>query len=582
VLLAALIARVPVLANDDTYIYFNYARNLVAGHPFAYDSRGIPSEGFTSLLYLLLLVPFEAAGIDMMLAACSLNLVAVVAVVGLVVLLARLDGLVEKRYLGLLAALFLACLTLDDNVVVVIGRALETMLGPATVFLAIVFLTLAARTDRPVGGRRWAAWGFFAAVFLSFLTRPESLVPLALCGLLLLAQDPSRKGLRAVLPPGVAFILGLGAYHVAKALVFGDVFPTGYYRKMSFEGTGVQYVRAAVAAYAGWLAALAVAISALCVVLRLRGDRPRDLVRPSTAALLLAGSGALLAALPLEPLIGYAYRYVATFYVALYALFSLAVVVLVQSILGRRSGGLVPDLVAGALTVLIAGGTLQVTASRQGLSSPADWRAAVDLPERAREATGSHRYLQLGRFLRARLPDHERITMVFGDAGALPYAFHSRFVDANGLTEAYLAHLFQVPNGPEKARRYADYVLSWQPDIIVLGFGAADPNGVWYSPPNMHSPFRGPTPIDVFEAYRAFGIEYVCTAHAYYDLHFGVRRSSPDFEPIVAALLDYCGARGYALPGGLTIALAARSVHFPAVPISGGAPPAADGIGPGG
>jgi len=139
-----------------------------------------------------------------------------------------------------------------------------------------------------------------------------------------------------------------------------------------------------------------------------------------------------------------------------------------------------------------------------------------------------------------------------------------------------------MPSGPEKARLYADYVLGWQPDIVVLAFGEADPNGVWYSQPNMHSPFRGPTPIDVFEAYRDFGIEYACTAHAYYDLHFGVRRDSPDFEPIVAALLDYCGVRGYVLPGGLTVALAARSVSFPPISASAESTAAVAPLPPGG
>ena len=49
--LVAIAARTEIFLNDDTYIYFNYARNLVAGRPFAYGSRNIASEGFTSAIY---------------------------------------------------------------------------------------------------------------------------------------------------------------------------------------------------------------------------------------------------------------------------------------------------------------------------------------------------------------------------------------------------------------------------------------------------------------------------------------------------------------------------------------------------
>ena len=154
------------------------------------------------------------------------------------------------------------------------------------------------------------------------------------------------------------------------------------------------------------------------------------------------------------------------------------------------------------------------------------------------------------------------MTLVFGDAGVFPYVLGSRFVDANGLTEPYLARLFREPNGPEKARKFADYVLSWQPDIIIFAFGEAD-DGRWVSMDNDHSPFLGPTPMSVFRAYRDYGVGYVCTAHAYYDLHFGVRQTSKYFEPASAALLEYCGQNGLVLDDGLAVTLDGEEVHFP-------------------
>ena len=184
------------------------------------------------------------------------------------------------------------------------------------------------------------------------------------------------------------------------------------------------------------------------------------------------------------------------------------------------------------------------------------------LDTEADESTAQHEYIRLGEFLRNRIPDIEELTLVFGDAGVFPYVLGSRFVDANGLTEPYLARLFREPNGPEKARKFADYVLSWQPDIIIFAFGDAD-DGRWESLDNDHSPFQGPTPMAVFRAYRDYGVGYVCTAHAYYDLHFGVRQTSKYFEPASKALLEYCGQNGLVLDDGLTVTLDGEEVHFP-------------------
>ena len=135
-------------------------------------------------------------------------------------------------------------------------------------------------------------------------------------------------------------------------------------------------------------------------------------------------------------------------------------------------------------------------------------------------------------------------------------------MDANGLTEPYLARLFREPNRHEKARKFADYVLSWQPDIIIVAIGETD-DGRLVSRDNNHSPFLGPTPMSVFRAYRDYGVGYVCTAHAYYDLHFGVRQTSKYFEPASVALLEYCGQNGLVFADGLTVTLDGEEVHFP-------------------
>jgi len=45
----------PTFPTDDSYIYFQYAKQLVSGHPFEYNTGDAPTTGMTSFLYWILL-----------------------------------------------------------------------------------------------------------------------------------------------------------------------------------------------------------------------------------------------------------------------------------------------------------------------------------------------------------------------------------------------------------------------------------------------------------------------------------------------------------------------------------------------
>lgn len=197
-----------------------------------------------------------------------------------------------------------------------------------------------------------------------------------------------------------------------------------------------------------------------------------------------------------------------------------------------------------------------------------DFAARLNLYQRTVELDRQHAYIRLASFLRERLPDHQNITMAFGDAGVFPYAFQSRFIDTNGLAEPFLARLFRLPDGADKTQQYTNYVLSWKPDMLILGVGSLSDN-VLNIPVNLHSPFREALLPAVFESYRDYGLLYTCSVKAYYDLHFGVWRKSPNRDAIAAALLDYCRSDGYVLPGGLTVETHGQQIHFPGISPAG-------------
>ena len=561
--LVAIASQAEISANDDTYIYFNYAKNLVAGRPFAYDPRNIASEGFTSAIYLLLLVPFEAAGINMMFAAVILNLAAIALILYLGYQVLRADRVLEGGFLFIAVALFAVFIARDTHIPTIVGRGLETMLGPASVLWAILHLARVRKADDEATRRR-AVTMFLFASFLSFLTRPENIVLLAAAGILILPVMWRRGELAYLTMRLGTFVAALGVYFAGKWLLFGDLMQTSYYRKMRADGAGAEYVLGALADHSRWIlfAGVLVAVAAGLLLWRRRERGWKEILQhvPGTSVLALAlvAGGTLVVFLPSEPIVGYAYRFLVNSYVFLYLLVAAGVAYLLSVAVPRveRRCVYARAIVTGVVSILWMA---SIVARDTGAESVVQ---RLRLYTRAQESETQHEYVRIGEFLRDRIPDIEELTLVFGDAGVFPYVLGSRFVDANGLTEPYLARLFREPNGPEKARKFADYVLSWQPDIIIVAFDEAD-NGRWVSIDNVHSPFLGPTPMSVFRAYRDYGVGYVCTAHAYYDLHFGVRQTSMYFEPASKALLEYCGQNGLVLDDGLTVTLGAEEVHFP-------------------
>ena len=563
--LVAIAARTEIFVNDDVYIYFNYAKNFVAGRAFAYDPRNIASEGFTSAIYLLLLVPFEAAGINMLFAAVILNLAAIALILYLSFRILRADRVLDGGFLLIAVALFALFMARDTHIPIIVGRGLETMLGPASVLWAILHLARVHQADDEATRRR-AVTMFLVASFVSFLIRPENIVLLAAAGVLILVDMWRRGQLAALLARLGTFVAALFVYFAGKLLLFGDVIQTSYYQKMRFDaedGSGREYVIGALNDYRRWiLYAVVLAVCAAGLMLWRRRERGWNTFRclaprSSVLALSVVAGGTLMVFLPSEPLMGFAYRYLVNFYVFLYLIVAVGAAYLLSLVTLRIESRVVyaGAIVTGVVSMLWAG---SIATANTGAGTVVE---RLRLYTQAEERTAQHEYIRLGEFLRDRIPDIDHLTLVFGDAGVFPYVLGSRFVDTNGLTEPYLARLFREPNGPEKARKFADYVLSWQPDIIIVAFGEAD-DGRWVSIDNDHSPFLGPTPMSVFRAYRDYGVGYVCTAHAYYDLHFGVRQTSKYYEPVSAALLEYCGTNGFILDDGLTVMLDGAEVHF--------------------
>jgi hypothetical protein len=323
-------------------------------------------------------------------------------------------------------------------------------------------------------------------------------------------------------------------------VVFQDVMPTGFYRKVTLGPDGAEYVTMAVIRYSpSWLL--------LIILLFIQRRKIGSVFRqPAALFLVFVTVATLIFFMQVYPLTGYYYRFLMNATASLTFFVSLWIVQLIGQ--SRKTYAL-----AGTLLVL------PLVFAQIPL---AEIFTRLNLYQRTVEANQQQPYIQFATFLRERLPQHKDMTMVFGDAGIFPYAFQSRFIDANGLSEPDIAHLFRLPDGAEKTRLYNEYILSWNPDIIILGVGPVE-EGLWKAPVNRHSPFRQPQPPESFAGFRDYGIRYVCSVKAGYDIHLGVWQDSPYFDAIVTTLLEYCETEGYLLPDGFTVETQGQQIKFP-------------------
>lgn len=189
--LLAIEASYGLCTQDDAFISFRYAANLVNGHGLVFNP-GERVEGITNLLWTLLFVPVLAAGLDPAAVSASMGMIASV-----LLLLAtwRLSG-------GSWLAVLL--------VAAVPGVSLEGVQGLETVaFAALVTAALG-------GTRRWAWWAGLATWM-----RPEGVLVAGVLWLL-------RRGRMDLLILG-GFVGGLTAFRLAY---YGDIVPNTFHAKV--------------------------------------------------------------------------------------------------------------------------------------------------------------------------------------------------------------------------------------------------------------------------------------------------------------------------------------------------------------
>lgn len=244
VALAMFVANVVFLhcVTDDAYISFRYLDNLLAGHGLVFNI-GERVEGYTNLLWILLIAPWRAMGFSPEIVSLVLSLLAAgMLFAGVYVLATRLT-----RHAGAgIAAVVLAASFPPLAHYATAG--LETTLFAALIVLAFARISVTGKPDL------WVAGLLGAAV----LTRPEGMmvgfIVYGIYGLLRGPATPDKK----VWASASLFLLFPIALTCWRLWYYGDPLPNTFYAKATGSGfelvrNGLGYLSHFVAGNFGWL-----------------------------------------------------------------------------------------------------------------------------------------------------------------------------------------------------------------------------------------------------------------------------------------------------------------------------------------
>ncbi len=225
---------------DDAFISFRYVKNLAAGLGLTWNP-GTPVEGYTNLLWVLLLTPFSWLGLDLVRPAVILGTLFQLGTVDLIRRITRRCWPHRSPWLRMLAPCLVAT-HLQCAFWTVSG--METPMFGFWVLLA-VHLAIRSRNKQ---GSPWLLGGACAA---ACLTRPEGLM---VSGLILIAEQlcawrraPSGERWTALkqrtreLLPAALIVGGVVGIHLAFRLIYyGYPLPNTFYAKVALGEVALQ------------------------------------------------------------------------------------------------------------------------------------------------------------------------------------------------------------------------------------------------------------------------------------------------------------------------------------------------------
>lgn len=431
-----LAARLFTFTIDDAYITFRYARNLSAGWGPTFNPEPPRAEGYSTLLWMLLMALPHLAGIDVLLFAKGMGLLATLATFFyLYWLVVRLDR--HSRTPHLFAALGVFFLAAFPATAIHAVSGMETALFTWLLVGMVALGVLAVQA----GGAGWSLPLLPAAGLLLGLARPEG--NLLAAGVLLTAGGmlPPRARGRLLAYTLLFYVLPGGLYFAWRWWYYRVPLPLPFY----FKAVKTGRLLSGAGEVGAYLLAVLPPVGLLLAGAALRFRRE--------LAVLLAPA-VLLLGFYLFPshVLGFNWRFVYPATPLIYALAGYGAAVLA----GWLPVAVTPRERHLRLAALALGLALLGLAPLSGAG-----RVVETVQRYARDITA--RYTRLGQILGGYTqlhPQAELPTLALGDAGAIPYYAGWPTVDTLGLNDAHLA---LSPVSVDTA-----YLLAQQPDLMLV------------------------------------------------------------------------------------------------------------------
>jgi hypothetical protein len=405
-LVASLTVLLSRLTLDDAYITFRYARHLAEGYGLgAWNRTGEHVEGYSSLLWTLLLGGAAWLGFDIRIASKVFGAAAALTVIA--VLLRRRD---DRR--AVLSGVFLA---LYVPFIFYAASGME-----AVAFTSLVTLAL-------VGPSPWQP--IIAPLLVAM--RPEGALVAAVD---VLALAWRRERWRWVAATAVAAGLMLGTILVHRWAAYGALAPNTYYAKVA--GGGIGHVRLGLVYVGEWIFAHAVVVACLviaAVAVKRTGDRSG-----LTYLALFVAYVVYVASAGGDPPTAFP--------------------------LWRQFVHIAPAWVLLAMTGLtsvVRRGRWRQVGAAVGLALAADV-GVVLVQGRGGPRSGAEAYIA---WLASIASPTTTISSSYG--GAIPFIVDAVHIDALGLNTPYIArHGTFDPEGPQDSKTDMRWVIEQRPDIV--------------------------------------------------------------------------------------------------------------------
>jgi arabinofuranosyltransferase len=455
---------------DDSYVFSRYAQNLASGHGLVWTVGEHPVEGFTSILWVLLIAcASRLSGASVVSAAVWLGVG--FGVIGLFLSwnATRLAVPKELRPFSVAAPLILAANPFYARHAT---SGMETSLDITLVLL----MTMLWAWDEISIARRLP---YLTAIsFLAFLARPDALL---LCAMgtvwITLSSEGRTRGVRELaLKYALPLLIAISLYAIVKLEYFGSVIPLPAYMKVRpleiYSNLHlVNFVLGHELAFVSNTAALS--LTAIIPAL-LEPRRTSRLVWAIFGTTILF-MGYLLFVLPVM-------SFESRFYCPLLGPLAVASALGLAQIAGyAREPGEVAFSTRASVIVLIV-----VIAAELGMM-PTVSKAAMLRRPIYNEAIGRTLSVFPG------------ISVAGSESGAIPYFAGGRFLDLGGLNDAFVArNRFK----PDMTRRFRDYLVSTfgLPDVYIDAFPEYD-YALMASQPEIAVKYGAPIEVRPYKIY---------------------------------------------------------------------------------